>query len=78
MPVNSSPLERSAQGGESRNLIKIFSDFCHSSLVHPKGGEIEENHHGYTCMWSLLTININIFIIAVLNKSEKVLGCKSK
>ena len=39
MPVNSSPLERSAQGGESRNLIKIFSDFCHSSLVHPKGGE---------------------------------------
>ena len=27
MPVNSSPLERFAQGGESRNLIKILSDF---------------------------------------------------
>ena len=27
MPVNSSPLERSAQGGESRNLIQILSDF---------------------------------------------------
>ena len=27
MPVNSSPLERFVQGGESRNLIKNFSDF---------------------------------------------------
>ena len=50
----------------------------HRYEVHPIGGETEESHHGYTCSHCTKQFNINIFIIAVLNKSEKVLGCKSK
>ena len=33
MPVNSSPLERFAQGGKSRNLIKIFQIFRLLSFI---------------------------------------------
>ena len=49
-----------------------------SNHRYPIGGGIEESHHGYTCSHCTQRFNINIFIIAVLNKSETVLGCKSK
>ena len=64
---------------EFKNLTTICSRWSnHRYEVHPIGGEIEETHHGYTCSHCTQRFNINIFIIAVLNKSETVLGCKSK
>ena len=55
------------------NELKIVSN--HRYEVHSKGGETEVIMAQCHCTQQF---NINIFIIAVLNKSEKVLGCKSK
>ena len=62
---------------EIQGSLRVVSS-NHRYEVHPIGGEIEETHHGYTCSHCTQRFNINIFIIAVLNKSETVLGCKSK
>ena len=60
------------------NKVKSEVILVDSYEVHPIGGEIEETHRGYTCSHCTQRFNISIFIIAVLNKSETVLGCKSK
>ena len=88
MPVKFKPLRAICSSEASQEISSSlfrFSDFCHSSNhhyeVHPIGGETEESHHEYTCSLCTRQFNINyltIFVIAVLNKSEKVLGCKSK
>ena len=50
----------------------------HRYEVHSKGGETEVIMDIHVVIVHNKQFNINIFIIAVLNKSEKVLGCKSK
>ena len=58
------------------NELKIVSN--HRYEVHSKGGETEVIMDIHVVIVHNKQFNINIFIIAVLNKSEKVLGCKSK